>query len=243
MVPLLSETNNVALCHGATGVSDTAGIALWVVDYTLQASTLGIREAFFHQGVGYRYNFVRPLSYSSYSSPSTVYARALIAPSQIQPVSLNRSILDNSPLDPPVPPHVQPAYYAALVVNTLIGSTGASQIIELAVDDSDVSGYAAFEAGVLVRAMFVNLHPWLTTSTGARPSVHIDFVFSGGSKTGSASVRRLVIGHADDTANVTWAGQSFETSSGAPSGSVVKETVTLSEGLDLPATHAVLIDF
>ncbi|KAI0753139.1 glycoside hydrolase family 79 protein [Daedaleopsis nitida] len=215
---ILGETNNVALCHGATGVSETAGIALWVVDYTLQASTLGIREAFFHQGVGFKYNF-------------------------IQPVSLNRSILDNSPLDPPAPPHVQPAYYAGLVINTLIGSTGASQITELTVDDSNVSGYAAFEAGKLVRAVFVNLHPWLTTSTDARPSVHIDFAFAGGSKTGTASVRRLVIQHADDTANVTWAGQSFETSSGAPSGSVVMETVDLSEGLDLPATQAVLVDF
>ncbi|KAI0751865.1 glycoside hydrolase family 79 protein [Daedaleopsis nitida] len=214
---ILGETNSIA-CHGAPGVSNTAGIALWAVDYTLQASTLGIREAFFHEGVGYKYNF-------------------------IQPISLNRSIVDGTPLNPPLPPHVQPVYYAALVINTLIGSTGASQIVELSVGDAQVSGYAAFEGGKLVRAVFVNLHPWLTTSTGARPSVHIDFAFAGGSKTGSASARRFVIQHADDTANVTWAGQSFETASGAPSGSVVRETIVLSKGLDLPATQAVLVDF
>ena len=52
-----SETNSIA-CHGAPGVSNTAGIALWVVDYTLHASTLGIKQAFFHEGVGYKYNFV-----------------------------------------------------------------------------------------------------------------------------------------------------------------------------------------
>lgn len=51
------ETNSIA-CHGAPGVSNTAGAALWVIDYTLQAATLGITEAYFHEGVGYKYNFV-----------------------------------------------------------------------------------------------------------------------------------------------------------------------------------------
>ena len=51
------ETNSIA-CHGAPGVSNTAGIALWVIDYTLQASTLGIEQAYFHEGVGYKYDFV-----------------------------------------------------------------------------------------------------------------------------------------------------------------------------------------
>lgn len=110
-------------------------------------------------------------------------------------------------------------------------------------NDSNVSGYAAFEGGKLVRAVFVNLHPWLAGSTGTRPSVHIDFAFTGGSKTGNATARRLLIQHADDTANVTWAGQSFETTSGLPSGSVVTESISLSEGLDLPATEAMLVDF
>ena len=52
-----SETNSIA-CHGAPGVSNTAGISLWAIDYTLQAATLGISEAFFHEGVGYKYNWV-----------------------------------------------------------------------------------------------------------------------------------------------------------------------------------------
>ena len=51
-------------------MSNTAGIALWAVDYTLQAATLGISEVFFHEGVGYKYNFVRlfPLRVPSTSS-------------------------------------------------------------------------------------------------------------------------------------------------------------------------------
>ncbi len=159
---------------------------------------------------------------------------------QFQPLSLNRSIVDGSPLNPPQAPHVQPAYAAGILINTFIGATGDSQVVELSVDDADVSGYAAFEGGRLARAVFVNLHSWLTTSTGARPSVHIDF----GGLQGFARARRLVIEHADDLANVTFAGQSFETPGDPrPVGMVVSETVVLGSGLDLRATEAVLIDF
>lgn len=52
-----SETGSIA-CHGAPGVSNTAGAALWVIDYALQAATLGISETFFHEGIGFKYNFV-----------------------------------------------------------------------------------------------------------------------------------------------------------------------------------------
>ena len=51
------ETNSIA-CHGAPGVSNTAGAALWTIDFTLQAASLGIKELFFHEGIGYKYNFV-----------------------------------------------------------------------------------------------------------------------------------------------------------------------------------------
>lgn len=90
----LRETNSIA-CHGAPGVSNTAGIALWVIDYTLQAATLGIQEAFFHEGVGYKYNFVCLLPYLkslfslhrfSLSSPSD--ASDSVDPT-CQPQSLN----------------------------------------------------------------------------------------------------------------------------------------------------------
>ena len=33
-------------------------MALWATDYALQAATLGIDELFFHEGIGYKYNFV-----------------------------------------------------------------------------------------------------------------------------------------------------------------------------------------
>ena len=173
---------------------------------------------------------------------------------QIQPITLNRSTIDGSPLDPPQPPHIQPGFYAGLVINTIVGTTGAAQIVELDVGDDNVSGYAAFEYGRLVRAIFVNLHAWLASSTGARPVVHVDLDFARAANATQADVdafwgggvqaRRLVIGHADDVANLTWAGQSYEqTDDVSPTGRVVVERVVLSEGLDLRATEAVVLEF
>lgn len=46
---VLGETNSIA-CHGAPGVSNTAGAALWVIDYTLQAAVQRMVETFFHEG-------------------------------------------------------------------------------------------------------------------------------------------------------------------------------------------------
>ncbi len=49
------ETNSYS-CHGAPNVSNTAGAAIWTLDYTLFASTINIERVFFHEGIGYKYN-------------------------------------------------------------------------------------------------------------------------------------------------------------------------------------------
>ena len=74
----------------------------------------------------------------------------------MQPITLNRSIIDNSPLDPPEPPHIQPPFYGGLLVNTLVGASRTpARITELTVADDNVTGYAAYDAsGTLVRAVF-----------------------------------------------------------------------------------------
>ncbi|CCM03869.1 uncharacterized protein FIBRA_06020 [Fibroporia radiculosa] len=214
---ILGETNSVA-CHGAPGVSNTAGAALWVIDHTLFSSTIAIRELYFHEGVGYKYNF-------------------------FQPITLNYSTIDGSPLNPPELPHIQPPYYGGLVVDTFVGSTGSAQVVELDVPNNNTSGYAAFEGGQLVRALFINLDAWTTNSTGTRPVVHLDLDFDG-ITTSYAMARRLVIQHADDTSNLTWAGQSYEqTSNVSPTGQLVLETVNLQQGIDIRATEAVLLTF
>lgn len=40
------------------GVSNTAGAALWALDYSLFATQVGISRLHFHEGIGYKYNFV-----------------------------------------------------------------------------------------------------------------------------------------------------------------------------------------
>ncbi len=243
-----SETNNIA-CHGAPGVSNTAGAALWTIDYALQAASLGIKELFFHEGIGNPYNFVSVVDLASIPvCPCSPVVRW-----QLQPISLNRSIVDGSPLDPPVPPHIQPGFYGGVVINSFIGSTGTSTLVELDVGDSNVSAYAVFAGGSLVRAVFVNLHAWLASDTGARPAVHIDLNFVVGANATqsevdalagrSASLKRLVADHAEDTEGLTWAGQSYENSDVSPEGQLVTEQVQVSEGFDIRSTEAVLVEF
>jgi hypothetical protein len=55
---VLGETNSIS-CHGAPGVSDTAAALMWALDYALFAGQLGITRIYFHNGIGFRYNFVR----------------------------------------------------------------------------------------------------------------------------------------------------------------------------------------
>ena len=110
-----------------------------------------------------------------------------------------------------------------------------------------MSGYAAFENGTLARAAFINLEAWLSADAGgARPFVHVAFDFTRNASTdanGTAVARRMVIQHADDVANLTWAGQSFETADALPVGDLAEESVDLEHGLHLHATEVVLVDF
>ena len=163
----------------------------------------------------------------------------------MQPVTHNRSITNGSALDPAEPPHIMPPYYGGLVVDTFIGDSGASRIVELTVDEPVLTGYAAFEGEHLSRAVFVNLDAWVVNSTGTRPSVHVDLDFVNGTTGGmTAAARRLVINHADDTQNLTWAGQSYEeTAEVSSTGELEGETVDLAEGFELRATEAILLVF
>ncbi|KAI0763458.1 glycoside hydrolase family 79 protein [Trametes elegans] len=220
---VIGETNSAA-CHGASGVSNTAGAALWAIDYVLQAASLGVQELYFHEGVGYLYNL-------------------------FQSIPLNRSTTDGSPLDPPQKPHVQPLYYAGLVIGSFIGHTGDAEIVELQVDSQNVSAYTAYVKGALNSAVFVNLEPWLSGATGPRPAVHLDLDFTGGVVTAANStavVRRLTIEHADDLGGLLWAGQSYETPNAMPDGAIVEERETVQLGrleLHASASEAIVVSF
>jgi len=221
----LGETNSIA-CHGAPGVSNTAGAAVWTIDWTLHAATRGISEVYFHEGVGSKYNF-------------------------FQPVSLDRSPVDDTPPSPPLAPNLQPGYYGGLVITEAVGTkSGKTKIVELDLDEDNVSGYAIYENGLLARAIFVNLNAWLLSDEGKRErqKTHIDFKFAltdakTQSNSGKITVRRLEIGHVDDLEGLLWGGQSFETNDLSPVGQKADDHVSLWDGVDISETEAILIIF
>ncbi|KAJ7494571.1 glycoside hydrolase family 79 protein [Mycena galericulata] len=149
---ILGETNSYA-CHGAPGVSNTAGAALWALDYALFATQVGISKIMLHNGVGFKYNL-------------------------IQPVTLTRSILDDSSLTNPLPPHVQPPYYAAIIAAELIGCKENVRISEIITTNTHIAGYAAFEEEKLARAIFINLQAFLQGDAN-RSSIHLALAFTG----------------------------------------------------------------
>jgi len=184
----------------------------------LYASQIGISRVHFHEGIGYKYNL-------------------------IQPLTLNRSILDGSPLDSPLLPHVQPAYYAAIIAAEAIGSSGSTGAIELLINNSRIAGYAFYEDDVLVRAVFINSQAFLASDTD-RGCVHIDLNFYGsGFVPRTMSIKRLSIGHADDVSGLTWGTQSYETSDARPNGTETVEKSLVSAGVVVKDTEVVLLNF
>jgi hypothetical protein len=209
---VLGETNSYS-CHGAPGVNDTAGAALWALDYALSARLAGIARVYFHEGVGYKYNF-------------------------LQPVTLTRSIRDGSPLPAPLAPHIQPAYYAAVIAAEAIGRSGAARVVELSTGNAtQVSAYAFYESGSLVRALFINLHAY---TGGARGAVHFNL---SGAGLGSMKVKRLSVPLANATAGVTWGGQTYETADARVSGALAVDSVRISAGVDVHDTEVVMVSF
>jgi hypothetical protein len=137
---------------------------------------------------------------------------------------------------------VQPQYYGGIVVAEAVGSTGTSSVIELSIADPYMSGYAIYEHGSLVRAVLINSLAYFAADAAAgttRSSTHVNLTGISGQMT----IKRMAIAHADDTQNVTWAGQSFETRDATASGAIVQATVNVASGVDVSATEAVLLTF
>ena len=181
--------------------------------------------------------------------------------SQIQPITLDRSITDGTPLSSPLPPHVQPQYYGAIIAAEAIGNSGDTCVIELSIADDRISGYAFYEHGHLVRALIINSQAFLSTASAPRTSVHITLsgdvptvmtvkrlniplVFLSYLWTVSLTSSFLTHRHADATSGLTWGGQHYETTDGKVSPGVAKvELVNVSDGVDIQETEAVLLSF
>ena len=162
--------------------------------------------------------------------------------------------MDGSPLSPPSQPYLQPTYYAGLVINTAVGNKaalGETKIVELDISAPNLSGYVIFEMGKPVRAVFINLNGWLKGDEGVRErsTYHIDLSFASedlkelNSAPKEIRVKRLDIGYADDTWDLRWGGQSWETPEFLVSGEEVFETKLFDEGVDIKETEAIVVWF
>lgn len=144
----------------------------------------------------------------------------------------------------PLASHVQPQYYAAIIAASFISNFGNTYIAEISINNANVGGYAAYDAGVLSRAVFINSLAWLKSSTGSRGYSQLTFSTSGsGTKPSSLQVRRLAISHADDTSGLTFAGKTYETSTGLPSGTDTYTTQSFTDILNISDTEVVLVNF
>lgn len=110
-------------------------------------------------------------------------------------MALNRSILDGSPLTTPLAPHVQPAYYAAIIAAEAIGNSGSTKAVELTIANSNTAGYAFYESGTLARVLLINSKAYLSTTTTSRGFVHVNLDFTGsGTAPEVMEIKRLTIG-------------------------------------------------
>lgn len=110
-----------------------------------------------------------------------------------------------------------------------------------------ISGYAAYDNGVLARAVFVNLNAFLTTTSTKRGSAVLNISVpeddASNKSPASMRVRRLAIGHADDTEGLTFGGRTYETDSGRPAGMDKYEDVPCGQGVTISDTEAILVTF
>lgn len=109
-------------------------------------------------------------------------------------MTLTRSIIDGTTLSKPLPPHIQPAYYGALVAAEAIGKTGASSIVELQINDTTLAGFAIFEEKALKRAVLIDSTAFLSTSSGERTSRNVTIIFNGSNPPPTfVDIKRLAI--------------------------------------------------
>ena len=92
-------------------------------------------------------------------------------------------------LTSPLAPHVQPAYYGALIVNEVIGTTGSATLSELSINDDTLAGYAAYEDGLLARVALLDSQAFLSDDAGERAMKSVQLEV--GDSVSSVEVKRL----------------------------------------------------
>ncbi|EAL19064.1 hypothetical protein CNBH1660 [Cryptococcus deneoformans B-3501A] len=211
---VFAEGNSYAN-HGQPGTSNTAEAALWAIDWMLHLASMGVERMHFHHGVGFRYNFFQPVATDAdHDDGTNMTSRA----------------------------HILPAYHAALIVNEAIGTNGNSYVAEISTPNDNVVAYGIWEDGDLVRMVVTSTEVYTTDDEDAqegRNKFELNLV---GVEGRNATIKRLFVPQTTAMHGLTWAGQSFDTEDGKPTGEVSEET--LDNGvLQIDASSAVLICF
>ncbi|KAF9878229.1 hypothetical protein CkaCkLH20_04267 [Colletotrichum karsti] len=134
-------------------------------------------------------------------------------------------------------PHILPSYHAFLIVNEAIGKSGRAYVAEIATTNLTLTAYGIWEEEKLARIVVLNTQIYL--GGPEKPSINVDVgkVVAGQ----RATVKFLVSDNTTSYTGLTWAGQSFETLSGEPSGAVV-ETDIENGRFNLPASSIALVN-
>ncbi|KAK1983634.1 hypothetical protein LZ30DRAFT_780443 [Colletotrichum cereale] len=133
-------------------------------------------------------------------------------------------------------PHILPSYYAFLIVNEAIGTSGKSYVAELATTNITLTAYGIWEEQRLARVVVLNTQVHLGGAD--KPSINVSLAGLGNATSITAKI--LKSGSTTDHTGLTWGGQSFETLSGQPDGAVETEDVQ-NGSLILPASSIALL--
>ncbi|KAG6331398.1 hypothetical protein ID866_7691 [Astraeus odoratus] len=142
---------------------------------------------------------------------------------------------------------IGPIYYSALFVTEALGSSNASQVLDLNMNGGNefTPGYAIYEHGQPVRVALIN---YVTDSTGASDyTAAISIV--GAATPAQVRVKYLAASSVSQKYNLTWAGQTFGdvfSSDGRLTGSIDIQTITCDQAnnvcnVKVPAPGAALV--
>ncbi|KAJ5826134.1 hypothetical protein N7474_003272 [Penicillium riverlandense] len=209
---VLGETNSFS-GHGSPGVSNAAAQALWMIDYSLQAASIGATGIYYHQGVGYNYSAWEPINH------------------------IGGNVYD---YEPSAKRHVMPLYYGYLAVADTIGNSGDTYINELWTGNDNLTAYQIWEGKDLKRIMLLNEQPWTELSEGTRPVMSVNLPTLAATHT-KATYKRLEFESLSALSGLTWGGQSWENYEGKATGKVNLERVGSDGTIPMNASSAVLI--
>ncbi|KAJ3525242.1 hypothetical protein NM208_g11724 [Fusarium decemcellulare] len=133
-------------------------------------------------------------------------------------------------------PHILPSYHAFLIVDEAIGKSGNAYVAEIATSNISLIAYGIWEGRQLARVVVLNTQVYL--GSGAKPSINVKL--TGLRRDNPAKLKLLRSEKTTSHTGLTWAGQSFETLSGKPKGSVKVEKVH-GGSFNLPASSIALL--